>query len=101
MSIGRLGAGPLRGMSALLPLRAVTATRLLAVLHALGVERPADDLVADAGEILHPAAADEHDRVLLEVVANARDVRGDLDAARQAHAGDLAEGGVRLLGRGG
>src|SRR3954471_5369627 len=100
MSIGRFGAGPLRGMSALLLLGAVAAPRLLAVLDALGVERAADDLVADTGEVLHPAAADEHDRVLLEVVTDARDVRRDLDAAAQAHAGDLAEGGVRLL-RGG
>src|SRR3954451_9579146 len=101
MSIGRLGAGPLRGMSALLLLRAVAAAGLLAVLHALGVERAADDLVADTGEVLHPAAADEHDRVLLEVVTDARDVRRDLDARAEAHAGDLAEGGVRLLRRGG
>src|SRR4051812_5180413 len=100
-SSGRFGAGPLRGISALLLLRAVTAAGLLAVLHALGVERAADDLVADAGQVLHPAAADEHDRVLLEVVTDARDVRRDLDTARQAHAGDLAEGGVRLLRGGG
>src|SRR6476619_4220942 len=100
-SSGRLGAGPLRGISALLLLGAVAAAGLLTVLHALGVERAADDLVADTGEILHPAAADEHDRVLLEVVAHARDVSGDLDATRQAHAGDLAEGGVRLLRGGG
>src|SRR3954454_19452621 len=100
-SSGRLGAGPLRGISALLLLGAVAAAGLLTVLHALGVERAADDLVADTGEILHPAAADEHDRVLLEVVTDARDVGRDLDAARQAHAGDLAEGGGRLLGRGG
>src|SRR6185503_4524153 len=98
MSIGRLGAGPLRGISALLLLGAVQAARLLAVLDTLGVERAADDLVADAGEVLHPAAADEHDGVLLEVVADTRDVRRDLDAAGQAHAGDLAQGGVRLLG---
>src|SRR3954469_2666310 len=101
MSIGRFGAGPLRGMSALLLLGAVAAAGLLAVLDALGVERTADDLVADTGEVLHPAATDEHDRVLLEVVAHARDVRRDLDAARQAHAGDLAERGVRLLRGGG
>src|SRR3954453_19178699 len=101
MSIGPFGAGPLRGISALLLLGAVAAARLLTVLDALGVERPADDLVADTGEVLHPAAADEHDRVLLEVVAHARDVRRDLDAAREAHAGDLAEGGVRLLRGGG
>src|ERR1700745_776222 len=100
MSIGRLGAGPLRGISALLLLGAVAAAGLLTVLDALGVERPADDLVADTGEVLHPAAPDETDRLLLEVVADARDVRRDLDAARQAHTGDLAEGGVRLL-RGG
>src|SRR3954463_4300104 len=96
-SSGRFGAGPLRGISALLLLRAVPAASLLAVLHALGVERASDDLVADTGEVLHPAAADEHDGVLLEVVTDARDVRRDLDAARKAHAGDLAEGGVRLL----
>src|SRR4029453_19024952 len=99
-SSGRLGAGPLRGMSGLLLLRRGAAAGLLTVLHALGVERATDDLVADTGKVLHPAAADEHDRVLLEVVADTRDVSGDLDAARQAHAGDLAEGGVRLL-RGG
>src|SRR4051794_9525220 len=87
-------------MSALLLLRAVTAAGLLAGLDALGVEGAADDLVADARQVLRPAAADEHDGVLLEVVADPRDVGRHLDAARQAHAGDLAEGGVRLL-RGG
>src|SRR6478609_475818 len=100
MSMGRFGAGPLRGISALLLLGAVAAASLLAVLHALGVERAADDLVADAGEVLHTTAAHEHDRVLLQVVADAGDVGRDLDAARQAHTGDLAEGGVRLLGGG-
>src|SRR5918992_1338380 len=101
MSIGRFGAGPLRGMSALLLLRAVAAARLLAVLDRLRVQRAANDLVADAGEVLHPAAADEHDRVLLEVVPLTRDVGSDLDAAGQAHAADLAQGGVRLLRGGG
>src|SRR4029078_1069925 len=72
-SSGRLGAGPLRGMSALLLLGAVAAAGLLTVLYGLGVERASDDLVADTGEILHPAAADEHDGVLLEVVTDARD----------------------------
>src|SRR5687768_14668149 len=101
MSIGRFGAGPLRGISALLLLGAVAAASLLTVLDALGVERAADDLVADTGKVLHPAAADEHDRVLLEVVAHARDVRRDLDAAGQSHTSDLAQSGVRLLRGGG
>src|SRR5580692_10305570 len=97
----RLVAGPLRGMSALLLLSAVPTARLLAVPDALGVQGTADDLVAHAGEVSHPSTAHQHDGVLLEVVANPRDVRRDLDLTRQPHAGDLAERRVRLLGRGG
>src|SRR4051812_6376458 len=97
---GRLGAGPLRGMSALLLLRAVAAARLLAVLHALRVQRATHDLVAHAGQVLHTAAADQDDRVLLEVVALTRDVSGDLHLAGELDAGDLAQRGVRLLRRG-
>src|SRR3712207_3776004 len=96
---GRRGAGPLRGMSALLLLRAVPAASLLAVAHTLGVQRAADDLVADAGQVLHPAAPHEHHRVLLQVVADARDVRGHLDATGEADASDLAQRRVRLLRR--
>src|SRR5439155_25626460 len=46
------------------------------------------------------AAADEHDRVLLQVVALARDVARDLHAVREPHPGHLPESRVRLL-RGG
>src|SRR5262249_60533197 len=57
----------------------------------------ADHLVADAREVLDTAAADEADRVLLEVVPLAGDVRGDLHPVRQPHAGDLPQRRVRLL----
>jgi hypothetical protein len=50
-------------------LGAVAAARLLAVAHAGGVERAADDLVADTRQVAHATAAHEHDRVLLQVVA--------------------------------
>src|SRR6266568_1290197 len=95
----RLAAGPLRGISALLLLRSVTAASLLAVADALGVQGAADDLVADTGQIAHPAAPHQHDRVLLQVVPDTRDVRGDLDLAGQPDPGDLAQRGIRLLGR--
>src|SRR5262249_54767371 len=62
-----------------------------------GVERPADDVVADAGEVAHASPPHEDDRVLLEVVPLARDVGRDLLVVRQAHAGDLPQGAVRLL----
>src|SRR2546423_7809065 len=87
---GRRGAGPLRGMSALLLLRAVAAAGLLAVAHALRVKRTTDDLVTNAGEVLHPATTHEHDGVLLEVVPDTRDVGGDLDAVAEPDAGHLA-----------
>src|SRR3954452_13875508 len=86
-------------MSALLLLRAVPAASLLAVPDALGVQRAADDLVAHAREVLHTAAAHEHHRVLLQVVADARDVGGHLDATGEADASDLAQRRVRLLRR--
>src|SRR5712691_3896280 len=88
-------------MSALLLLRAVAAARLLAAADALGVQGAADDLVAHPGEVADTAAADQHDGVVLEVVADARDVGGDLDVAGEPDPGDLAKRGVRLLGRGG
>src|SRR4029450_13814384 len=101
---GRRLAGPFRRILSflldLLALGAVARAGLPAVADALGVEGAADDLVADAGQVLHPAAADEHDRVLLQVVADARDVGGDLDAAGQADPAHLAQGRVGLLGRG-
>src|SRR5690606_4106406 len=96
---GRRGAGPLRGMSALLLLRAVAAACLLTIADTLGVQRATDDIVTDTRQVAHPAASDQHDRVLLQVVACARDVRGHLDAARQLDASHLAQRRVRLLGR--
>src|SRR3954470_12182571 len=84
----------------LLGLHAVLRAGLLAVRDTGRVERPAHDLVAHARQVLDAAATHEHDTVLLKVVALARDVARDLHAVRQAHTGDLAKGGVRLL-RGG
>src|SRR3954471_12663429 len=98
---GWRGAGPLRGISALLLLRAVTAAGLLAVADTLGVQRTTDDLVADARKVLNATATHEHDRVLLQVVADARDVRRHLDLAAELHTSDLAQRRVRLLGGGG
>src|SRR5215208_2968972 len=97
-SILRTVAAARRGIR-LLPLHAVLRAGLLAVADAGGIERPADDLVADARQVLDAATAHEHDGVLLQVVALARDVGRDLDRAGDAHTGDLAQRGVRLLRR--
>src|SRR5665647_5296 len=78
-------------------LRAVLGARLLAVLDARRIEGAADDVVANAREILDATAADQDDRVLLQIVSLARDVRRHFHLVRQTNARDLAEGRVRLL----
>src|SRR5258707_12609689 len=78
---------------------AVLRAALLAVFNASGVERAAHNVIANTREILHTAAAHQHDRVLLQVVADTWDVRGDLDCIRQADASHLAQRGVRFLRR--
>src|SRR3954468_15762417 len=98
-SIGRTPPGARRGMLVLLRLHAVLRAGLLAVGHPGGVERAADDLVADARKVLDAAAAHEHHGVLLEVVALARDVDRDLHRVGEPHTGHLAKRGVRLLRR--
>ena len=60
-------------------LGAVLRTALLAVLDALRVEHAAQDVVAHARQVLHAAAADQHHRVLLQVVAFAGDVADDFE----------------------
>src|SRR5258706_2505376 len=85
--------------SLLRPLGAVLRTALAAVLDALGIQGAADDVVANAGQILDAAAADHDHGVFLEIVALARDVARDLEGVGQPHARDLAQRRVRLLRR--
>src|SRR3954453_10242588 len=80
-------------------LGAVLAATLLAVADTGCVERAPDDVVLDRRQVLDLAAANEHDRVLLEVVTDARDVGGHLHLVGQPDTGDLAQRRVRLLGR--
>src|SRR3954470_5415988 len=59
-------------------LGAVLRAGLLAILDALQVKRTAHDVVTHTRQVLHAAAAHEHHRVLLQVVAFTADVRDDL-----------------------
>src|ERR1043166_5147580 len=97
---GKPSAPGARHSKPLLALGAVLRPALLAAGDSTRIQRAAHDVVAHARKILHAAPADEHDRVLLEVVTLPRDVGRDLDTVRQPDAGHLAEGRVRLLGRG-
>src|SRR6185295_16151845 len=81
-------------------LGAVLGARLPAVLDALGVEHAAQHVIAHTRKVAHTAAADQHDAVLLEVVALARDVADHFALVGQADLGHLAQRRIRLL-RGG
>src|SRR5277367_2116482 len=80
-------------------LGAIERTALLAILDTLGVEHAAENVIAHAGQVLDAAAADQHHRLLLEVMPLARNVAHRLDAGRQTNLGHLAERRVRLLRR--
>ena len=58
-------------------------------------------MVTDAREILYTAAANENHGVLLQVVADAGDVGGNLHAVDKADTANLTQSRVRLLRRGG
>src|SRR5690606_7500199 len=92
---------PLAGVDSWLlrPLGSVLGTPLPAIGHTARIQGAANDVVTHARQVLHASTANEHDRVLLEVVTLARDVRGDLVLVRQPNARDLAQRGVRLLRR--
>src|SRR5215469_9308079 len=81
------------------PLGAVFRPALPAILDALRVMRAADDVVADAGEVLDAATADQHHRVLLQIMPLAGNVARHLEAVGEADASHLAQGGIRLFRR--
>src|SRR4051812_4454738 len=83
--------------SLLRTLGAVLRTALLAVLDALGVEHAAQDVVAHARQVLHAAATDHDHRVLLEVMALARNVTNHLEPVGETNLRHFAERRVRLL----
>src|ERR1051325_5932642 len=104
----RFGTSPLRGIGSLYllvflfgPLGAVLRTALATIGDAGGVQRAANDVIANAGQVLDTTPADQHHRVLLKVVPLARDIGRHLHPVGEPHARDLAQRRVRLLGRGG
>src|SRR5690606_21706463 len=57
--------------------------------------------IANAGQILHTAAANQHDRVLVQVMPLAGAVCGYLEAVAEPHTRNFPERRIRRLRRGG
>jgi hypothetical protein len=73
------------------PLGAVLRTTLSALRDTHGIENTTNDVVANTGEVLYAAPADEHHRVLLKVVTLTGNIRGHLDAVGQPNTRHLAK----------
>ena len=78
-------------------LRAIFGAALLASFHTGRIKNAADDMVTNAREVLDAASANQHDRVLLQVVAFSRNIRRDDDTVRKLYTSHLAQGRVRFL----
>src|SRR3546814_4222466 len=76
-------------------LRAVLRTALATIRHALGIERAANDVIANARKVLHASSADHEHRVFMQIMSLDRNVGGDLVPVRQPHAGNLSKLRVR------
>src|SRR3954471_22134654 len=81
-------------ISLLRTLGAIERAALLAVLDTLGVQHAADDVVANARKVFHAAAADQHNAVLLQVMAFAGNVGQRFETVGQTHLRDFAQRGV-------
>lgn len=72
--------------------RSVFRARFFAVFDRCAVEGASDNVVSHAGEVFDPAAADEYDAVLLQIVPLSRDISDDFLAIGQSDPCDLSQG---------
>ena len=70
-------------------LRSILRTTLLSIRHAYGIKGTSDDVIAHTRQVLHTATTYEHNGVLLEIVADTRDVCRDFHPVRQPDTRDL------------
>src|SRR6267143_5590693 len=99
--LGRGGRRRRRRLGGLRPLDAIFGAAHAPLFDAAGVQRAANDVVTDAGQIFHPAATHEHNGMLLQVVAFVRNVGNDFEAVREPDFCDFAHRGGWLVGRAG
>src|SRR5690606_23415296 len=83
------------------PFGAVLRATLTATLDTRRIQRSTHDVVADTGEVLDAATADQDHRVFLQVVSLAGNVARDFHPVGQADTGHFPQGRARLLRRAG
>lgn len=79
-------------------LRAVLRATAPSITDAGSIQDAAHNMIAHSRKILDATATNHHDRVLLQIVTDARDIRRHLHTIGQTDARDLAKRGVWLFG---
>jgi hypothetical protein len=72
------------------PLGSILRSALLSVGYTGGIQSAPNYVITNAREILHTAAANQHNRVFLQIVANPGDIRGHFDPIGKPDAGDFS-----------
>jgi hypothetical protein len=75
----------------------VLRAALQTVSYTGGIKSTTNNVIANTGEILHTTTANEHDRVLLQVVTLSGNVTVDLLLVGQSNTGYLTHSRIRLL----
>ena len=81
------------------PFGAILRSTLLPPLNSYRVERSPNNVISNSRQVLNSTAANQHNRVLLKIVANPRDVRSHLYRISEANAGHLSKRRVGFLRR--
>jgi len=74
---------------------------LLSVIYTGSIQCPSHDVIAYTGQVFYPPASNEHDGVLLEVVAFTAYIGVYFFAIGEAHTCHLPQGRVGLFGSSG
>ena len=78
--------------------RTIFGASLITVCYTLGIQCAADDMVTYTRQVTYTSAANQNNGVLLQVVADTRNVTGSLHAVGKANFCNLTKRGVRLFG---
>src|SRR5215470_11087435 len=81
------------------PLGSILGATLLAIGYSCRVQRSAHHVITYAGQVFHAASTYEHDRVLLQVVSNARNVGRHLNSVGETDTRNFAQRRIRLFRR--
>ncbi len=87
----------LLGCTGLGTLRTVLGTGLATASDTLRIQSTTDNVVTNTGKVLDTTATNQYDAVLLQVVADTRNVRSYLDTIREADTCYLTQSRVRLF----